>query len=369
MKISIYTQGGISSATTYYRYMQYTKRISADVLYNLYIPDSLYQKWMPIGCQRIHIKVFFWLIMFLRTLYFLFKDVMNVPDMLVVSRVLQKKYTPFIFKLLIRIIRSRGCKIVWDFDDDIIQMKEISERDFNYLMRISDIIIVASSELNKLILKQYLSKVIIIPTTDCDMYNLFSDDLTNQRANTLEHEVRLVWVATSSSLQYLKTAAERLKGIGNIINKKVILSVICDKPLDCIACDELFIINNIKWTRDVAISEMMKAHIGIMPLVDNQLTRGKGGFKLIQYASIGLPVVGSAVGINKEIITEDSGRLVFDLESDEWIYAVKDIVKDINTWKDYSCNAYDQWNRNFSYIANLKKWEMILKSDVRNLVV
>lgn len=361
MKISIYAQGGVSSATTYYRYMQYVKRINADVLYNLYIPDDLYQKWMPIGDQGIHIKVFFWLFMFFRILYFLVRDALNTPDIIVISRILQKKYMPLVFKCIIKIMKYRKCRIIWDFDDNIIQMNEISARDFNYFSRVSNVIIISSAELKKLILKQYLSKVILLPTTDGDMYNLFSNQLTDQRAKTLEEEVRLVWVATSSSLPYLKMCVRKLKKAGSVINKKVVLTVICDKPLDSIVCGEFFIINNIKWTRDVAISEMMKAHIGIMPVADNELTRGKGGFKLIQYISIGLPVVGSAVGINKEIVTKDSGKLVCELESDEWIYAIKDIVKDIDTWKEYSYNAYNQWNGNYSYMSNLEKWKRILE--------
>ncbi|MDR1241245.1 MAG: glycosyltransferase, partial [Deltaproteobacteria bacterium] len=43
--------------------------------------------------------------------------------------------------------------------------------------------------------------------------------------------------------------------------------------------------------------------IGLMPLEDTPYTRGKGGFKLLQYMACGVVPVASAVGMNKEIIT------------------------------------------------------------------
>ena len=39
-----------------------------------------------------------------------------------------------------------------------------------------------------------------------------------------------------------------------------------------------------------------------MPLEDTPWERGKCGYKLIQYMALGLPVVASAVGVNKHIV-------------------------------------------------------------------
>ena len=41
-----------------------------------------------------------------------------------------------------------------------------------------------------------------------------------------------------------------------------------------------------------------------MPLPDDPWTKGKCGFKLLQYQAVGLPVVCSPVGVNREMIVD-----------------------------------------------------------------
>ena len=43
---------------------------------------------------------------------------------------------------------------------------------------------------------------------------------------------------------------------------------------------------------------------GLAPLPNNRFTRGKCGFKILQYAAAGLAVVASAVGMNAEYVCE-----------------------------------------------------------------
>ncbi len=85
-----------------------------------------------------------------------------------------------------------------------------------------------------------------------------------------------------------------------------------------------FQIRNIRWTRERATEEALDSHIGIMPIDNSKMSKGKGGFKLIQYLSVALPVAGSAVGINNSIISDEVGRRISDLGKEQWRDALLD---------------------------------------------
>ncbi len=65
---------------------------------------------------------------------------------------------------------------------------------------------------------------------------------------------------------------------------------------------------------------MLGFDVGIMPMPDNPWTRGKCGYKLIQYMACGLPVIASPVGVNQVLVENGvNGFLATDTES--WVRA------------------------------------------------
>jgi glycosyltransferase involved in cell wall biosynthesis len=78
---------------------------------------------------------------------------------------------------------------------------------------------------------------------------------------------------------------------------------------------------NITWDEDSEVANIQSCDVGIMPLPDEPFTRGKCGYKLVQYMAAGLPVVASPVGINSRIIEQGiTGFLASSKE--EWIQAL-----------------------------------------------
>lgn len=63
--------------------------------------------------------------------------------------------------------------------------------------------------------------------------------------------------------------------------------------------------NDIDWSDEIKIyQKISQFDIGITTLMDNELNRAKSAFKLKQYMSCGVPVLGSHIGENKYFLTD-----------------------------------------------------------------
>jgi glycosyltransferase involved in cell wall biosynthesis len=81
------------------------------------------------------------------------------------------------------------------------------------------------------------------------------------------------------------------------------------------------------WSESTEVREMQQFDVGIMPLVDAPFERGKNGFKLIQYMASARPVIGSPIGVNREIITDRVNG--FQVTTDDvWIRALEALAGD-----------------------------------------
>ena len=72
---------------------------------------------------------------------------------------------------------------------------------------------------------------------------------------------------------------------------------------------------------------MAASDIGLAPLPDNRFTKGKCGFKILQYAAAGLPVVASPVGANAEYI-QDGTNGFYAVDGSAWIEKISLLLKD-----------------------------------------
>ena len=360
LKISTYTKTGETAATAYYRLYQYLKLITAEYHHHKMLADNVYEKVMPIYTKPIVVKVFIFIYVYIRVFYQLLSDIWWRPDIIIISRRLINRFCPISYKWMLWYLKYKGTKIIWDFDDNIIETREISRKSFSFFCSISDYIIVASPNNKNMIATEYQDKTIILPTTDGDMYKKFSNEISSWRKNRYCDEIILAWVGTSVSLEYVKKICPLVENAAvRLCHKKIILKVICNLPLKY--KPKHFTLENIRWDRNIAIQELLHSHVGIMPLENNIKNQGKGGFKLIQYLSIGLPVIGSRVGINEDIIDKANGYLINDLKDDRWCTTIVKYASNLKEWESMSANATLKWNKTYSFEYNLKFWRQLIK--------
>jgi glycosyltransferase involved in cell wall biosynthesis len=81
------------------------------------------------------------------------------------------------------------------------------------------------------------------------------------------------------------------------------------------------------WSEDREVANLQSCDVGIMPLPDEPFTRGKCGYKLVQYMASGLPVVASPVGVNTSIIEQGKTGFLASCK-EEWICALITLYND-----------------------------------------
>lgn len=81
------------------------------------------------------------------------------------------------------------------------------------------------------------------------------------------------------------------------------------------------------WIDGGEAAEIARFDVGIMPLTDDPWSRGKCGFKLVQYLACGRPAVASPVGVNPAIVLDGETGLLATTE-DEWVAALDRLLGD-----------------------------------------
>jgi glycosyltransferase involved in cell wall biosynthesis len=82
-----------------------------------------------------------------------------------------------------------------------------------------------------------------------------------------------------------------------------------------------------RWSIESEVSLGQRMDVGLMPLKDSELSRGKCGFKMLAYMALGLPVVVSPVGVNQEILAR--GQIGFPARStNDWFEALQRLYRD-----------------------------------------
>ena len=132
----------------------------------------------------------------------------------------------------------------------------------------------------------------------------------------------LVWIGSASTLKQLDPLRPALDAVGRAVPGAT-LRVIADAEL---YLDGLHV-ENIPWILEAEGRLLAECDIGIAPLPDTPYTRGKCGFKVIQYMAAGLPVVTSPVGVNADYVRPEETGL-HAATAEEWVAAVRRLTGD-----------------------------------------
>jgi len=135
--------------------------------------------------------------------------------------------------------------------------------------------------------------------------------------------VRLAWIGWGSNLRYLEALTPVFQRLG-AEGVDYEIHVISDRPPDMpgVPC------RLVRWSEATEGAALADCDLGLAPLADDVWTRGKAGYRCIQYAAAGLPAVASPVGANREVV-RDGQTGVWAVGPEEWHAALLRLCGDV----------------------------------------
>lgn len=237
--------------------------------------------------------------------------------------VIEKELFPYFFSWFEKILWMLQVKYIVDYDDAIFHNYDLStnklisfllKNKINYVMQYSSCVIAGNSYLAKRAKVSGANKIVLLPT-------VINIDLYKTKNNYANAKIVIGWIGSPSSFKYIKNNKAVFSKL--LQNKNVELHIIG-------ATADLGLGTNVKylkWSEESEVASISQFDIGIMPLENTPWELGKCSYKLIQYMGCGVPVVASAVGMNKEVVDEGINGFLVQSE-EEWLTRLNELIDD-----------------------------------------
>jgi glycosyltransferase involved in cell wall biosynthesis len=136
------------------------------------------------------------------------------------------------------------------------------------------------------------------------------------------------WSGTSPGLKYLYSIENELLAVLNKIpNSRLVVTCNIPPSFRGISSDQY---KYIPWSPANEVSTIQSFNVGLMPLFNTDFEKGKCSYKLLLYSSVGIPALGSAVGMN--IPLSEQGGCITAQNNSDWF----DILCELHSNRDLS---------------------------------
>lgn len=223
------------------------------------------------------------------------------------------------------LLKAANKNIIFDIDDAIYLpdkegddlltkiKKYVKKREVINTLKVSRTVIVENEHIRRFVSK-YCNRVAKIPGP-------INTERFFMRPRNEDKKVVIGWIGSPATTSYLHMLNDVFRHIGekyNFVNFKFIgLGNYVNRDIK---------MTKTPWSYGNEVRDLQGCDIGIMPMPDNEWTRGKLGCKMLQYMAVGIPAVVSYTPTNAEIIKNRINGF-FAGNTEEWIRILSELIE------------------------------------------
>ncbi|MFC1674310.1 glycosyltransferase family 4 protein [Candidatus Omnitrophota bacterium] len=253
------------------------------------------------------------------------------------------------------ILTKFGKPLVFDFEDAVYLPKKgnrfwqlRSPGKFYSILRLSRRVIVCNEYLkNKF--RDINPNITVIPTS------IDTGKFRPKAKGKLQGKVVIGWIGSHSTFVYLERILPVLQKLAG--RYEFVLKIIGAGRK--VTLDGVEVINE-EWSLEKDVENFQSLDIGIYPLPADEWAMAKTPFKTVQYMSVGIPVVASRVGGNKEIIRDGINGFLVSCE-DEWVERLAELIKDTDLRRRLGAEGRRTIEEKYSLKVNAPRFIEALK--------
>lgn len=244
--------------------------------------------------------------------------------------------------------KRSGRPIIYDFDDAIWNL-DVSHANRKlgwlkdpgktaHIIAMADAVI-AGNDYLATYARQFHGDVTVIPTTvDTERY------LPKPHARAERFVIG--WIGSHTSMTHLYKAEPILRAIVSAHGDRVVFRVVSDVPFAMSGIP----VENVPWSSAGEAEAIASFDCGIMPMPDDEWSKGKCGFKGLQYMAMAKPAILSPVGVNNTIVQHDvNGMLAAD--PGQWSACIGRLLQDDELCRRLGDAARRTVEQHYSVIA------------------
>lgn len=235
---------------------------------------------------------------------------------------IEKELFPYFPYFLEKIILNRIKYYILDYDDAIFHNYDSGNRIKTFilknkikkLIKNANYVITGSPYLTNYCLN-YNINVIEIPTS----LNISKYYVTDFKLKS--NGFVISWIGSKTTSKYIIDIVPYLYSVQQKYPDIVYKFIGFDKELEYKIVKLNYIL--IEWNNETEVEELSISHVGIMPLDYSNFSKGKCGFKLVQYMACGLPFIATPLEANLKI--DLNKQNLFAKDSLDWFFCIEEI--------------------------------------------